>query len=127
MIHRHASGLLTLTIVLIASSTSVPSFAQRRTARAAPANSCVSFSREEGVDGRTVAFELANRCPIAVEGTVSWIVVCGVASGGSPEEHIETLQPNTTRVIVASAAACGPLPFRIDNVHWSWRRSADAE
>jgi hypothetical protein len=64
---------------------------------------------------------LQNRCDFAVESTVSWQLVCGESNSGAPIERVERLAASSERVIVASVDACGPSPYRIDGLRWSWR------
>lgn len=97
--------------------------AQRPAAGAGRAlqRSCVRFARAEGTDGRSVELSLDNRCPVAVEGVLTWRVACGTEEGAETVRR-EGLLPGERRTVVASADSCGARPYSIDHVGWSWHR-----
>lgn len=129
MKQRTTPRVLALGLALIGTTTSLATYAQHRPHRTsrAPSSQCVQFSRADADDGRSITFQLGNECPIAVEATVSWHLVCGSSSQAGPIERHESMTPGARRVITASTEACGDRDFRIEAVRWSWRRSAETE
>jgi hypothetical protein len=95
--------------------------ARSESARSESARACVTFSRAQSADGRTLTMTVDNRCTFEVESTISWRLVCGDSDLGTPVERTERLTAGQRRVIVASVDACGAGSFSIEGVRWTWR------
>jgi hypothetical protein len=98
----------------------------KRAAAALDASSCPEFSQSTDQRGRTITFQLDNRCPQAIRCELSWRVACpGSEAGGAHEQQLD-IDGKSRQSAQASADACGDGSWKISPAEWTCRFQPDA-
>ena len=81
------------------------------------ASDCAEYSQEKVNDG--LRFELRNTCDYAMTCSLSWVVRCEGGRGGANSRTVKLdLSSRGTESASASAAACAPHGWSINDVRW---------
>lgn len=91
--------------------------------------SCTSFEQEDkGEDA--VLFSIKSTCPIPIDCTVSWKLVCAPDSKSRRAEHAKSatfpsMSKDSSQSTEASASECGADGWSIDSITWSCQPNKD--